>query len=198
VHYLTEDPTLVAGTLAVLALICLILLKTTQRGKFLVWGVGFGLAAAFVVLFEQVTVTDNERIEAVVVELRNATARSDAEAVLALTTPDLRLEPSIAMAKGPLARAFIKSQLDNTKFDFLSIRHLEIASSPQSRRGSAQFEVLASGSWQSYNWATSPGQAVWSIGVEEMPDKSWKINRITAVKLPGPIAKTLGIGGNGG
>ena len=194
-HYLLEDPTIVVGAMVVLALICLIALMATQRGKFLVWGMGFVLAAAFFLLLEQVWVTDNERIEAVVYALRDATARSDADAVLALTTPDLRLEPSIALAKGPLARAFIKTQLENAKFDYLLIRHLEVASSPQARRGSAQFEVLASGSWQHYNWATTPGQAIWSIGLEEMPDKTWKINRITAVKLPGPMARTLGIGG---
>ncbi len=195
-HYLAEDPTVVVGTLIVGALICLTALKATQQGKFLVWAVALGLAAAFVALLEQVWVTDNERIEAVVYELRDATARSDVNAVLALTTPDVSLEPSIPMGKGALARAFLKSQLDQTKFDFLSIRHLEVSSSPQARRGSAQFEVLASGSWQSYNWATTAGQAIWSIGLEEMPDKCWKINRITAVKLPGPIMKTLGLGGS--
>ena len=195
-HYVAEDPTILIGVLVVAALICLIVLKFTQQGKYLVWAVGLGLAAAFVVLLEQVWITDNERIEAVVYALRDATARSDADAVLALTTSDLRLEPSIPGGRGLLARAFLKSTLSNTKFEYLLIRHLEVSSSPQARRGSAQFEVLASGTYQRYNWATSAGQAIWSVGVEEMPDKTWKINRLTAVKLPGPIMKTLGLGGS--
>ena len=192
-YYLTDDPTILAVSLGVAAILCLVALRFTQRGKFFVWALAFGLSAGMLVLFERLWVTDNERVEAVVYELKDAVARSDSDAVFALMTPDIVLEPRFPGGRGLLAREFIRSQLSQTKFDFLALQRLTVEVGHQSRRGSAQFEIVGSGSWQSYNWATRPGDAQWSVGVQEQPDKSWKINRLTAVRLPRPIKTALGI-----
>ncbi len=43
-HYVAEDPTIVVGTLVIAALICLIVLKFTQQGKYFVWAIGLPIA----------------------------------------------------------------------------------------------------------------------------------------------------------
>jgi hypothetical protein len=192
-YYLTDDPTYVAVTLGAFAVVFLIALKVTQQGKFLIWASVLGLLAIVVVIGERLYVTDNERIEAVVNQLTKAVSESDGDAVLAMLTDDVILEPRFVASRGLLAREFIRSQLKQTKFEFLSIQHLETQVGAESRRGSASFEVLGAGNWQSNPWGIRPGDTAWSLGFQEMPDKSWKVNRITAIHVPVQVERALGM-----
>ena len=88
--YLSEDPTYLAGGLLLLAGAFVIALKATQQGKYLLGAgsrSGSGLCRSF--LIEWMWVTDNERIEKVVHEVRTAVLKSDADGVLAHLAPNV-------------------------------------------------------------------------------------------------------------
>src|SRR5436190_604723 len=87
--FLSEDPTYLVGALGILAVSFLMALRVTQQGKYLYWALGaLGLAAA-VLAIEHFWVTDNERIERVVYDLRRAVLASDVDGVLEHLTPDV-------------------------------------------------------------------------------------------------------------
>ena len=107
--FLSEDPTYLAGGLLLLAGAFVIALKVTQQGKYLL-GAGVALALALaVVLIEWMWVTDNERIEKVVQDVRTAVLNSDAEAVLAHLTPDVSYSDSDTSRKSEATRALIRN-----------------------------------------------------------------------------------------
>ena len=187
-YYLLEDPWPVGLGLAFLGLVFLVALRVTQRGKFLIWaGVCVGLSAV-VFLVEALYVTDSERIEAVVTDIVQASARSDADAVLAHLTPDVILEQNgntigesriqrlarlvgAELARGPIARELIRRMLTDVKFDYLYITHLETHANRISRQGTADLRVHAMGSFRgSYaqlNFSTDAQGSDWSMGLEE-------------------------------
>lgn len=185
--FLSDDATYLAGGLAILAVIFLILVKTTQQGRFLLWaGVALALAVLALVI-EQLWVTDNERIESVVYALRRAVAGSDTPGVLAQLTPDavyvMGGGPSIS---GETTRGFIESELAKAKFDFVRITKLQAHAGGQSGRGSAEFRVLASGSYQTalvaYNFGTT--NLDFSLGFRKTEPNVWKVERITLTRAP--------------
>ena len=87
---------------------------------------------------------------------------------------------------GPATRAMIDGAVAGAKFDFLRITHLRVNAGGQSRRGTAEFQVIASGSvegpFNTLNFGTS--NSAWSLGFREISPKAWKVNRITPVRLP--------------
>jgi hypothetical protein len=78
-----------------------IVLKMTQRGKYLL-NAGIALAPALAVfLIEWIWVTDNERIEKVAHDLRIAVLNSDPEGILAHLTEDVRYtSPEMSLSPG--------------------------------------------------------------------------------------------------
>ena len=89
--YLSEDPTLLAGGLLLLAGGLRVALRVNAAGQ--VPGPRHdcpGLAAAVVVV-EWMWVTDNERIEQVVYGLRQAAVNSDVDGLLSHMAPDVRI-----------------------------------------------------------------------------------------------------------
>lgn len=183
---LSEDATYLAGGLAILAACFLVALKVSQQGKYLVWaGVALGLAALALVV-EQLWVTDNERIEQVVYDLREAVAASDAPAVFALLTPEVQFVQRGHSIAGEPTRDYIQDQLDRVKFDFVRITRLETNAGRQSRRGSAEFRVLASGSYTvgqgNFNFGTTNLDV--SLGLRELDPKVWRVDRITLTRAP--------------
>src|SRR5262245_28657085 len=118
-EFLSDDPTYLAGGLGLLAAVFLVALKLTQQGKFLVWACAALGLAGVVLLIERLWVTDSERIEQVVYELREAVAASDAPAVLALLTPDIQYSQAGHILSAESARGFIESELGKVQFDFV-------------------------------------------------------------------------------
>ena len=92
-------------------------LKVTQQGKYLVWALtALGLAVAVVVI-ERLWVTDNERIESVVYELRRAVLAANPEEVLAQLTPDVGYVQDGISLSGEATRGLIRDNLANAAFD---------------------------------------------------------------------------------
>ncbi|MHC5544277.1 hypothetical protein ACYOEI_39115, partial [Singulisphaera rosea] len=142
-EFLSEDVSYLAGGLAIVGGIFVILLRSTQQGKYLIWAASaFGLAALAIVV-ETFWVTDTERIEDVVYKLRDAVAASDPPKVFAELTPDAEYGQQQHTIWGEAARNFSALHLRGAHFDFLRITHLEANAGRQSGRGSAVFRVLA-------------------------------------------------------
>jgi hypothetical protein len=192
--YLSEDPTVLAGGLVLLAVAFGVALRVTQQGKYLVRaGVALGLAL-LVVVVEWLWVTDTERIEQVVYALRREVLNSDVDGVLEHMTPDVRFSDARGETSvhGEATRALIRTNLSATSFDFIRISNLEINAGRQARRGTALFRVFAKGNRHT-SLATVPvgtANSVWELGFQETDPKVWKVNRITPVQLPSEALAT--------
>lgn len=189
--FLLDDATYLAGALAILGGAFLVAVKISQQGKFLVWAcVALGLAV-LVLLVEWLWVTDAERIEQVVYDLRRATAASDAPAVLVHLTPDVQYGQSgQVIYSGESTRSHITSELERVKFDFIRITHLETTVSPQARRGTAEFRVLASGIYHvsAFTSPFGPANLDFSLGFREVEPGTWKVERINLTRAPRGMA----------
>jgi ketosteroid isomerase-like protein len=184
--FLSEDPTYLAGALGVLAGAFLIALRVTQQGKYLMWALGSLGLAMTVLLVERFWVTDNERIERVVYDLRRAVLASDTEAVLKHLTPDVQYVQHGTSLPGESTRELIRTNLSHATFDFVYIRELQTSAGRQTRRGKAEFRIYAKGRLQtslaSYDVGTA--DSTWSLGFQETAPGIWKVNRITPVSVP--------------
>jgi hypothetical protein len=183
--YLSEDPTLLVGGLLLLAAAFLGALRVTQQGKYLIRAlVAVGLAVVVLVI-EWLWVTDTERIEQIVYDLRRGVLNSDVEGVLAHLTPDVQFLKGETALDGQTTRSLIRASLENTSFDFIRIGNLETSAGRQSRRGKAEFRVFAKGSRHTALATHNIGTAnsVWSLGFQETAPGVWKVNRITPVQL---------------
>lgn len=204
---LSEDPTYLAGGLGVLAIIFLVALRVTQQGKFLIWAMIAGGIALLVLAIEWIWVTDNERIEAVVYDLRKAVQASDTDGVIKHLTPDIQYEPSSVgryfrgpSLKGPDAFEKIRATLAVTHFDFVRITSIVTHAGAQTRRGTAEFQVIASGSTQgsggfSINFGTTGSR--WSLGFRETTPRVWQVERISPIQLPSGADYVLQPSGGG-
>ncbi len=185
--YLSEDPTLLAGSLLVLAGGFVVALRVTQQGKYLVRAlVAAGLAAAVVVV-EWLWVTDNERIEQVVYGLRDAVAHSDVEGVLSYMAPDVQYIRGETSLDDEATRGFIRANLERARFDIVRISGLETSAAEQARRGTATFHVFSKGTMDTSMGTVSIGStadSLWSLGLRETQPGVWKVNRITPMQLP--------------
>lgn len=185
-EFLSEDPTFLAGSLALLGMGFLIALKLTQQGKFLVWALAPLGLAVLVVSVERFWVTDNERIEAAVYSLGKAVEASDVPGVLNQFAPDVIYVAGGNSMSSDETRNMVKATVSNAKFDFLRINRLRASAGDQSRRGTAQFNVIAGGSYQTPINALNFGthNSTWSLGFRELSPGVWKVNRITPVNVP--------------
>lgn len=186
-EYLSDDPTYLAGGLALIGGAFLIALRLTQEGKYLVRAVVAFALALGVVGVERVWVTDNERIEQTVYGLAEAVKASDADGVLAWLTPDVQYVAGGNSWPSLATRVLIEKNVKNARFDFLQILHLRASAGGQSRRGLAEFGVRCGGSFQgSYNALNfAAANSSWSLGLRETAPGVWKVYRITPVSLPG-------------
>jgi len=92
-----------------------------------------------------IVVTDNERIESVVYELRRAVLAAKPEDVLAQLTPDVEYVQDGISLSGEATREFIRANLANAAFDFVHIQDLQTSAGRKTRRGKAEFRVYAKG-----------------------------------------------------
>jgi ketosteroid isomerase-like protein len=139
-----------------------------------------------VLLVERFWITDNERIERVVYDLKRAVLASDAEAVLKHLTPDVQYVQHGTALPGGATRELIRNNLSNATFDFVYIRELQTSAGRQTRRGKAEFRIYAKGrlhtALQDYDVGTA--DSTWSLGFQETAPGIWKVNRITPVSVP--------------
>src|SRR5262245_51973350 len=140
--YLSEDPTLLAGLLLLVAGAFVIAMRATQQGKYLVRAVIAATLAAAVLMVEWLWVTDNERIEQVVYGLRDAVANSDAEGVLGYMAPDVTYVKGDTTLDGEATRGLIRDNLSRVRFEIVRITNLETNAARQSRRGTATFRAF--------------------------------------------------------
>jgi hypothetical protein len=183
---LSEDPTYLAGGLGVLAVLFLLALKVTQQGKYLFWALAALGMAGLVVLVEWLWVTDNERIEQTVYGLGRAVAASDVPGTLSFLADDVRYTTRGGSSfPSQKTRELIEDLVGSARFDFLRVNKLVANAGAQSRRGTAEFRVLAGGSIQRGGFNTNFGStnSAWSLGLAEK-NGVWKVNRITPISLP--------------
>ena len=183
--FLSEDPTYLVGILSLVSLAFLTALKLTQQGRYLVWAlIALGLAT-FVLVVERVWVTDTERIENVVYELRRAVRAGSPDDVLAQLTPDVEYVQDGVPLSGEATRELIRENLANAAFDFVHVQDLQTSAGRQTRRGKAEFRVYAKGTLRTalatYNVGTA--NSTWSLGFQETEPGIWKVNRITPVAM---------------
>jgi ketosteroid isomerase-like protein len=183
---LAEDPTYLVVALGLLAGAFLMALKVRQQAKYLFWALGMLALILAVVVIEQVWVTDNERIERVIYNLRRAVLASDSEGVLAHLAPDVEYVQHGTSISGEATRTLIRTNLANAAFDFVHINDLQTNAGRQTRRGTAEFRIYAKGtlhtSLATYNVGTA--NSIWSLGFQETAPGVWKVNRITPVSVP--------------
>ena len=189
-EFLTEDPTYLVSGLGVVAVASLIALRVTQRGKFLLAAAVSLALALVVVVIERAWVTQGERIALVVEDLRRAVEASDVEGVTRHLTPDVQFVQGDRTAGSAMTRAFIQSTLENAGLDFVRVSGLTTAAFPQSRRGTAEFRVMAKGSLKTQVGTAPIGSAgsEWSLGFQETSPDVWKVNRITPIRVPRGMA----------
>lgn len=184
--FLSEDPSFVIAALVLTAGAFLAALKVTQQAKYLFWALGTLALGGMLAGVEWFWVTDAERIERVVDDLRRAVLASDAEGVLRHLTPDVEYGGNGFYLKGEDTRALIRANLANTTFDFVHVNGLETRAGERTRRGQAEFHVYAKGTLRSALGTFNVGTAnsTWSLGFQETEPRVWKVNRITPVSVP--------------
>ncbi len=220
-HYIAEDPWPLGIALLTVGIVSLGALKVTGRGKFLIWGLAGLSLAALLFVVEALWVTDDERIEGVVLDIADAAGEGDIDRVMSHLAPDLLLEQggdtlsqsqtrglasrlisgaAALVGRGGAAHALIRSALSETRFDFLRVGHIDAHANRLSRLGTAEFRAYASGSIQAsvaqLNFATDASGTDWSFGFREVEPGVWKVTRITAVRLP--RGASLSMFGGGG
>jgi hypothetical protein len=192
-HYLTEDPSYLLIGLGVAAMSCLLALKVSQQGKFLIWVGALALVAAALFLFERFYVTDAERIEAVVYDLAQAVEASDIDRIKSHLDDKATL--GLRGRTMDLSMKFeqVLPRLEQTRFDFVRVSQLTAAAGSQTRRGSAEFKVTAAGTFNQggSEFPFAAPATEWSLGFSERSPGVWKVTRVTAIKLPLDVARTL-------
>jgi len=186
-EFLSEDPTYLVSGLGVVAAGSLIALRVTQRGKFLIAAVVALALALAVLLIERAWVTQAERIAMVVEDLRRAVEASDVEGVIRHMTPDVEYVQGDRTVGSTFTRAFIRATVEKSGLEFVHVSRLTTAAFPESRRGTAEFRVLAKGSLKTPVGSANIGSAgsEWSLGFQETSPDVWKVNRITPIRVPG-------------
>ncbi|MFO0952944.1 MAG: hypothetical protein U0835_17690, partial [Isosphaeraceae bacterium] len=115
----------------------------------------------------------------------DAVRSADVPRAFELLTDDVRFTRRGTTLPSEPTRALMADLVGNARFDFLTIRKLSCNAGGQSRRGTAEFRVLAGGSIVrggfTYNFGST--NSAWSLGLVER-NGVWKVNRITPVELP--------------
>jgi ketosteroid isomerase-like protein len=180
---LSEDPTYLVGALLLLAGSFVVALNVTQQGKYLVRaGIVIGLALILVAV-DWFWVTDNERIEKVVYDLRRAVQNSDVDGVLSHMAPNVQYLQGETALSEDATRALIEANLSQTHFEFVRISDLQTSAGQQSRRGKAEFRVFTRGQTAG-SAGLLDGITTWSLGFQETEPGVWKVNRISPISMP--------------
>ena len=192
-HYLTEDPSYLLIGLGLAALVCLLALKVTQQGKFLIWAGALAVVAGLVFGFERLYVTDAERIEGVVYDLADAVRVSDIARIEGHLDDKVTIGMRGFTMDGSSTLRLVLGYLQRTRFDFVRVARLTTAAGSQTRMGSAVFKVTAAGVLEQ-GGATMPLGSLgteWSLSFQEKSPGVWKVTKITAINIPKEVARAL-------
>ena len=187
--YLSEDPTYLAGGLLLLGAAFVIALKATQQGKYLIGAATTLALAILVVIVEWVWVTENERIEKVVYEVRAAVLKSDADGVLAHLAPNVMYQQGETALMSDATRELIRKNVSDVRLEFVQVTELRTSVGQQTRRGIAEFRVFTRGGLKSWSQVSDgmTTMTAWSLGFQETEPGVWKIYRITPVSMPSGV-----------
>ena len=119
-----------------------------------------------VVVVEWIWVTDNERIEKVVYDVRAAVLKSDADGVLAHLAPNVMYQQGETALTSDATRALIRTNVSNVHLEFARISELRTSVGQQTRRGIAEFRVFTRGGLKTSS-NVSEGMTTmtaWSLG----------------------------------
>ena len=147
-----------------------------------------------VVLIEWVWVTDNERIEKVVNDVRTAVLNSDAEGVLTHLTSNVTFTGPEASMTSDDTQRLIRASVSSIHLEFAKITDLKISVGQQTRRGTAEFRVFTKGGLKSASNLAEGRTAItgWSLGFRETEPRVWKIDRISQIAQPNGIRALSG------
>lgn len=185
----SEDPTYLAGGLLLLAGAFVVALKATQQGKYLLGAATVLVVAIVVVIIDSLWLTDNERIEKVVYDVRAAVLKSDADGVLAHLAPNVMYQQGDTALMSDATRKFIHANVSKVQLEFARISELRTSVGQQTRKGIAEFRVVTKGALKT-NSNSVEGLATmtaWSLGFQKLEPGVWKIYRISAVSIPSGI-----------
>ncbi len=187
--HLSEDPTYLAGGLLLLGAAFVIALKATQQGKYLIGAATTLVLAVLVVIVEWVWVTENERIEKVVYEVRAAVLKSDADGVLAHLAPNVMYQQGDTAIMSDATRELIRKNVSDVRLEFARITELRTSVGQQTRRGIAEFRIFTRGGLKSWSQVSDgvTTMTAWSLGFQETEPGVWKIYRISPVSIPSGV-----------
>ncbi len=172
---------------------CLLALKITQQGKFLIWAGVLLVVGGAVWGVERFWVTDAERVEGVVYELAAAVQASDVERIKAHLDEKVTIGSRDRTMDGstPLRMAF--SLLENCHFDFVKVGSLTTSVGRQTKMGKAEFKVTATGTFREGGSEVPIGSlgTEWSLSFREASPGVWKVTRIQAVKVPPQVGRVM-------
>jgi hypothetical protein len=191
---LSEDPTYLAVGLLILVVSFVTALRVTQQGKYLVLACVSCALAVLTVTVEQLWVTDDERIEKVVYDLGDAVRQSNPDAVLTHLAPNVQYSKEDTALSPDDTRKLVRTNIGLFHFDLLRIGHLRTHVSEQSRRGTAEFQVIARAASNRATGIVDSGSAItsWSLGFQETGPGVWKVSRISPVSIPADVLASTG------
>jgi hypothetical protein len=192
-HYLTEDPSYLLIALGLAVLGCLVALKITQQGKFLIWAGGLAAVAALVFGLEHYWVTDAERVERVVYDLAGAVEASDVDRIKSHLDEHVTVGMRNRAIDGSIPMKLVFALLKQTRFDFVRIGQLTTSAGSQTKMGKAEFKVSATGVFNEGGHEMPLGSlgTEWSLSFREVSPGVWKVTRIQAIKVPPQVARYL-------
>ncbi len=191
--FLTEDPSSLLIGLGVACLGCLLALKITQQGKFLIWALGLLVAAGLVFGFEQLWVTDAERVEGVVYDLADAVQASDVARIKSHLDEKVTIGRRDLTIDGSSVLRRVLSRLNDCKFDFVRISGLTTSAGSRTKMGKAEFKVTATGTIRDGISEYTIGSlgTEWQLSFRETSPGVWKVTRIQAIKVPPQVSGAL-------
>ena len=192
-HYFTEDPSYVLIALGFGALCCLLTLKVTQQGKYLVWAGVLAAVAAVVFGFERFYVTDAERIEGVVYDLAGAMEASDVGRIKSHLDDRVTVGMRGRTVDGSIPMRIVFGLLQHAHFDFVRISQLTTSAGSQTRMGTASFKVSGTGTFNEGGGQQPFGSvgSEWSLSFSERGPGVWKVTRIQAIRVPPEVGRYL-------
>ena len=192
-YYLSDDPSYMLIALGFAAACCLIALRVTQQGKFMVWAGTLAAVALAIFGVEQYWVTDAERVERVVYDLARAVEASDVERIKSHLDEHVTAGMSGKLIDASIPLRIVLPMLSRTRFDFVRIGQLSTTAGSQTKMGTATFKVTASGTFNEGGSEIPLGSlgTEWALGFREESPGVWKVTRITAIKIPPQVARAL-------